>query len=121
MKLRIRGSSLRLRITKGEVERLRAGQMVVETVPFGPSALSYALRVAETPAIHAHFEAGRIEVEVPRALAEEWLGSERVGIAAEQVVGEGGPLQILLEKDFACLKPRQGDDDSDAFPHPGAR
>jgi hypothetical protein len=27
-------------------------------------------------------------------------------------------LQILVEKDFACLTPRKGEDDGDAFPNP---
>ena len=120
MKLRLRGNTLRLRITRKEVERLSAGAPVVEQVPFGPTALSYALAVDDVPELCARFEAGRIEVRIPRASAREWLDSDRVGVAASQEVGAGGPLQLLLEKDFACLKPRTGEDDSDAYPHPEA-
>jgi hypothetical protein len=29
-------------------------------------------------------------------------------------------LKILVEKDFACLAPREGEDESDMFPHPKA-
>lgn len=118
MKLRIRASSLRLRVTRGEVDRLRQGSPIVELVPFGTTSLRYALRVAAVPAMKARFEAGCIEVEVPTELARTWLDTEQVGLAAEQQVGDGGPLQILLEKDFACLKPREGEDDGDAFPNP---
>jgi hypothetical protein len=27
-------------------------------------------------------------------------------------------LRILVEKDFACLAPREGEDESDMFPNP---
>ena len=118
MKLRVRGSSLRLRVTRGEVEQLRAGAVVAESVAFGSGSLIYALTVADVPAMRASFDGGRIEVTLPRAQAERWLRSEEVGMQARQEVGEGGPLQLLVEKDFACLKPRQGEDDADAFPHP---
>ena len=36
----------------------------------------------------------------------------------DQDVGGDEPLRILVEKDFACLVEREGEDDSDAFPHP---
>ena len=39
-------------------------------------------------------------------------------ITAEQVLDDGGVLNILVEKDFACLAPREGEDESDMFPHP---
>ncbi|MGH8167708.1 MAG: DUF7009 family protein [Woeseiaceae bacterium] len=31
---------------------------------------------------------------------------------------DGDELSILVEKDFACLAPREGEDDSDKFPNP---
>jgi hypothetical protein len=30
------------------------------------------------------------------------------------------PLNILVEKDFACLAPRAGEDERDMYPHPNA-
>jgi hypothetical protein len=30
-------------------------------------------------------------------------------------------LGILVEKDFACLAPREGEDESDMYPHPEAK
>src|SRR5512143_3626047 len=111
MKLRLRGNTLRLRITRSEVDRLLAGEVVAEVLPLAPNPLTYALGVADVPAIAASFEGARLEVLVPRALARDWLGSERVGVDAEQTSG-GTPLHLLLEKDFACLTPRAGEDDA---------
>lgn len=116
MKLRLRGATVRLRVTRSEVERLAAGEVVVEEVPFAGAALRYALGVADVAEIDARFERGRVDVRLPRARAARWLDSDEVGLSATQ-----GTLGILIEKDFACLKPRAGEDDGDAFPHPLAR
>jgi hypothetical protein len=119
MKLRLRGNSLRLRLAQGEVAELVRTGRVEETVAFGPrERLSYALTCKETAAIAARFEAGAVEVSLPAGLAMDWASSERVGLEAEQPIGEGAHLRILVEKDFACLKPRTGENDSDAFPNP---
>ena len=55
MKLRIRGDSLRLRLTRGEVEALADSGEVRETIHFGPSALDYVLRSAAIAAPRASF------------------------------------------------------------------
>ena len=116
MKLRIRGDSIRLRLTRGEVGGLVATGVVAERtrMPAGPG-FRYELRTAaEARALTATFEAGVLGVEVPRAAAEAWAVSEDVAIQGE-VPAEGGTLTILVEKDFPCLTVRQGEDDSDAF------
>ena len=41
-------------------------------------------------------------------------------LPGEQVLDDGAKLAILVEKDFACLAPREGEDESDMFPHPDA-
>lgn len=125
MKLRIRGSSLRLRLSQREVDDLAAQGRVEDVIAFGAgpaSRLVYALKVADdAPAPFAHLEGAHIEVTIPAALAKRWTSTDEVGIEAEQPLGDGGVLRILVEKDFACLKPRAGEDDSDAFPNPSAR
>jgi hypothetical protein len=119
MKLRLRGNSLRLRLTQREVNDLVAVGSVEEKTAFGPQALlAYAIAVGEGPSVSASFEAGAIRVTVPLAEARSWATSDRVGIEAEQATAGGEPLRLLIEKDFACLKPRTGEDDRDAFPNP---
>lgn len=49
MKLRIKGNSLRLRVSRSEVAKLLKGQRVEETIHFAPQSaapLSYALEQA---------------------------------------------------------------------------
>lgn len=88
---------------------------MVETIHFGESELLYELRSAEVGAPIARFDGSRIEVCLPHAMTQDWAKGDAVGIAAEH---EG--LSLLIEKDFRCLAPREGEDDDDAFPHPGA-
>jgi hypothetical protein len=118
VKLRLRGSSLRLRLTRGEVDAIGRGERVEEVVDFAPGErLIYALECGGE-AVAASFSGGSITVRVPPSLGREWSTTERVGIEAEQVSVDW-TLRILIEKDFACLVSRVGEDDHDAFPNPG--
>ena len=119
MKLRIRGSSVRLRLTRGEVQRVAEGGRVEDAVAFGPTQrLSYALVAADVSVPSATFDQAAIIVSIPHAQLHAWATSDDVGIEAQQSIGNGQALSILVEKDFACLTPRKGEDDGDAFPNP---
>jgi hypothetical protein len=121
MKLRIKGPTLRLRLTQGEVRALLEEGLVEERVPFAPAvSLIYRLRSdAGAREISATFRNGVLEISVPERNAREWCTTELVTLAHEQAL-PGGSLCITLEKDFACLAPREGEDESDNFPHPEA-
>jgi len=119
MKLRMRGDSLRLRLTRSEVEVFERDGRVEDAVRFGPGvALVYSLERSPDGVLSATMEGGRVAVRVPAAMAETWCRTDEVGMEAEQVIGEGESLRILVEKDFTCLKTRSGEDESDAFPNP---
>ncbi len=109
MKLRMRSNSLRLRLTRSEVDRLAEQGSIVETVTFpGNTQLTYALKCnADEDGIRAAFENGAITIFVPPREAADWARTERVGIS-----GDAGPLAVLIEKDFQCM---HGEKDPDAF------
>ena len=120
MKLRIRDNSIRLRLTRSEVDAMAEEGLVRCSVPFS-ARVSFDYLLEASPACVkpvAHFSDGVLKVCLPQDVAREWAGSTRVAIAAEQVLDDGGVLNILVEKDFACLAPREGEDESDMFPHP---
>lgn len=123
MKLRTKSGSIRLRLTRSEVEAFARTHRVEEVVVIGPGAeLRFALVASDAAQeVTARMSEGWIEVQVPSALAVEWTSTERVGFSATQRVTADGTLVILVEKDFACLEPRKGEDDADAFPHPEAQ
>jgi hypothetical protein len=121
MKLRIKGPTLRLRLTQGEMQALLEEGVVEEQVPFAPG-VNLVYRLKCDPAardISASFRNGVVEVLIPESGAREWGTTSRVTLAHEQA-SPGGALRITLEKDFACLAPREGEDESDNFPHPEA-
>jgi hypothetical protein len=119
MKLRIKGDSVRLRLTQGEVAALAKDGLVEDQVRFAPGH-SLAYRIAadgEVSQLVASFDGAAIEVRIPRRAAREWCTSDTVTLAGTQL-NPGGGLRIVVEKDFACLKPREDEDESDHFPHP---
>jgi hypothetical protein len=108
-----------LRLSQAEIARLRETGEVGDRVRFGDRSLDYVLVSADVQAPSARFDGDRIEVAIPHAVARSWAESEQVGIEAEQALAGGDALRLLIEKDFKCLAPRSGEDDSDAFPNPG--
>jgi hypothetical protein len=122
MKLRIKGATLRLRLTQDEIRTLQEQGRVEEQVPFAPNvSLIYRLRKDNSARqIGASYRGNVVEIEVPTAAADEWCVSQQVTLAQVQGVG-GAALNITLEKDFACLAPRAGEDESDNYPHPEAQ
>jgi hypothetical protein len=110
-----------LRLSQGEIRALLEEGLVEERVPFASGiGLVYRLRRdAAADEITASFRNGVLEILVPEGNAREWCTTELVTLAHEQALPDGS-LRITLEKDFACLAPREGEDESDNFPHPQA-
>lgn len=122
MKLRIRDNSVRLRLERGEVDTLRDQSRVSASTGFANGRI-FGYTVASSDKIDrpaATFADHSIVVSLPAATVAAWADSEQVSIQAEQLLPGGDLLSILVEKDFACLAPRAGEDESDMFPHPQA-
>ena len=121
MKLRIKGDSLRLRLSQGEMRALAEQGEVEDRVSFpGGATLRYRLRVDKiSDVISSSYAVNLIDILVPRALSERWWGTDLVTLSASQKTA-AGELRIVLEKDWACLSPREGEDEADNFPHPEA-
>ena len=121
MKLRIKGDSLRLRLTQAEMRTLAERGEVEDRVSFpGGTALRYRLRVGNKEnEISCTYKSNLIDVLIQKPLAERWWGTDLVTLSASQPL-TAGELRLVLEKDWACLAPREGEDESDQFPHPQA-
>lgn len=123
LKLRIKGNSMRLRLLRTEVDRLAAGEALTETIFFAatPAAsLTYSLHAdPNIVAIAVRHEQTRIAVLVPAEEIRIWAASGQVGIYSSIDIGPRGPLEIMIEKDFACID-RDDADNVDTFPNPNA-
>lgn len=121
MKLRIRDNSIRMRLTRGEVDSLHVSGRVAAVTPFtGGATLTYSVctdLACDSPA--AIFDNGQIAITLPTARVARWALSEDVSIRGEHRAGDQR-LNILVEKDFACLSPRDDEEESDMFAHPNA-
>jgi hypothetical protein len=119
VKLRIKGNSLRLRLTQGEMRALTERGEAEDRVNFpGGATLRYRLRVDSiTKEISCTYSSNLIDILVPEPLSRRWCDTDLVTLSASQPAA-AGELRIVLEKDWACLAPREGEDESDNFPHP---
>lgn len=123
MKLRIKGNSLRLRVSCSDVDRLLEKGRIEETIHFGFDAdarLTYALEHANAPeeiaALHRNRE---VAVVLSSQSAQRWAASpDQIGIYGSVRV-HSGELALLVEKDFACLDDANADNE-DTFPNPNA-
>ena len=123
MKIRIKGNSIRWRLTQTEVENVDAGQIVQETVPFGKgqSSFRYALYAdSETDKILATYVDHTLRIGIPPQQVKQWAGTDQVGLEENIVWEDGTTLHVLVEKDFQCLHRRPAEDESDNFPNPAA-
>jgi hypothetical protein len=121
VKLRIKGNSLRLRVTRSELARLTAGECVAETIQLSPeptAKLRYALvSSAETNDVSLRYQAGEIRVIVSPEQMRVWSDEGQVGIYTTIDFGKAGSLEIAVEKDFACLD-HSDEDNKDTFANP---
>jgi len=120
MKLRIKGDSLRLRVSPSEVVQLLETGRIEEIVHFGlgdETQLTYAFELSDlATAMTARYQAHEITVLVSGQDARRWADGSEVGIYGEVGVGRAR-LEIVVEKDFACLDKSEVDN-RDTFPNP---
>lgn len=122
MKLRIKDNSIRFRLTRSEVEQLNASGVVSADTGFpGGRRLTYTVEsspASVTPA--AFYSENTVSVRLPESMVLALATTEQVSIEDEQVLVDGNKLKVTVEKDFACLTPREDEDESDMYPHPEA-
>jgi len=123
MKLRIKGNTLRVRVSRSEVARLLAADSLEETIHFSPepfAKLTYSLNQEQSlsrPTVQ--YTEKKVAILIPTDQANAWGNTDQVGIVEEISLGDLGSLGLLIEKDFACLD-RSEEDNEDTFPNPNA-
>ncbi|MDX1364500.1 DUF7009 family protein [Arenibacter latericius] len=120
MKIRIRGNSIRYRLTKSEVSQLQKLGYIEEKTSFNSTQFRYAVKAKDNiDSLEASFKENTITLNFPKKESEKWADSERVGYESYMVLEDGQTLRLLLEKDFVCLDERT-EDESDNYPNPAA-
>ena len=117
MKIRIKGNSVRFRLTQTEVKQLCEEGSVKEQTNFGDTTFKYTVHMAgDVPQMQAEFKDQNIIVYLPKALGKDWFENGKVGFEQYQKIN-GDDLYLLLEKDFTCLD-NTTEDQSDNYPNP---
>lgn len=112
MKIRIKGDTVRYRLTRPEVEDFAVNGIIKEETHFNSKTLTYVLQKSNDSRIRIDFTDDTITVLMPEIMAEEWTATERVGFENDQ----DSPA-VYIEKDFKCLD-NVDEDQSDNYPNP---
>ena len=108
MKIRIKGNSVRFRLTKTEAE----------ITHFHHNALTYALVAKEEiTELEADFIDNTITIYFPKSEQKIWAKSDRVGYSNSVDWNDSSALSLLVEKDFTCMD-NTVEDQSDNYPNP---
>jgi hypothetical protein len=119
MKIRIKGNSIRFRLTKKDVTRFATEGWVEEKTVF-PGGINFRYVLSREDGItemNTRFSHNCISILVPASIAEEWTSTEIVGFDNNVELENGDKLFLLIEKDFACLD-HTTEDQSDMYPNP---
>lgn len=120
MKLRTRGNSIRLRLAQADLATLLEHGAVEERVEFPDgNVLGYRLESTPKQEPAAAYANGTVIVRFPKAAIDAWADPAEVALSAACEIGSG-VLHVLVEKDYRCLSPREGDDEKGLFPNPAA-
>lgn len=120
MKIRIKGNSIRIRLTRTEVDNFGKFGVLEEATEFGDAKLIYAIESTSTiDELQASFANNRITVKVPETIKHEWISTDRIGFENKFNIGNDKQLFLLIEKDFVCLD-NTFEDQSDNYPNPNA-
>lgn len=118
MKIRIQGSSVRIRLSKTEVETLSEEGDVEEQTSFGTTSFIYSVKQSDQVSeLSASFNDNKITMLVPALFLEDWPINNIVGFDAQMPISETEFLYLLLEKDFKCLD-NTTEDQSDHYENP---
>ena len=122
MKLRLYGNSLRLRLSRTDIEHFQQTGLCEEKLQFAEdSSLTYVLEASlQVSGVQVEYRRNCIHILAPREVALEWARSNQVTLSGD--AAEGYSPSVLIEKDFQCLhkEDRTEKDDVDAFPNPAA-
>jgi hypothetical protein len=102
-----------------EVEALRLNGHMATTTKFpNGKKLSSEIIATDNAEAEISFDAGAIILLLPSEKISMWADSDEEGIYFDLATDGADLLKVKVEKDYACLTVREGEDDSDAYVNP---
>lgn len=121
MKLRLLDDSIRMRLSRSEVAAAAEHGIVEGQTRFPDGTVfTFALEaLANGSDANAACAKERMVVRLPAPEIAAWANDDTaVSLRGELALPDAGALTLLVEKDFECITPREGEDQSDMFPNP---
>lgn len=118
MKIRIKGNSIRFRLSKNEVTLFATEGYLEEKTVFPSGTFIYAIRkLFDGKTLDASFINPKLTLFVPRCLVQEWTTTDITGSKNMLPISDGENLNLLLEKDFECINAEEIKDQLDYYNH----
>ena len=116
MKIRIKGNSIRLRLTKTDVKNLKDfGKIEEKTVFNETNIFEYTLEIDDNISeISAKFDQNKISILLSKKNAEILTKTNEITVQGNQDNGSENGLFVLIEKDLECLD-ATNEDQSDMY------
>ncbi len=112
MKIRIKGNSVRYRLTKTDIENLAKNGYLQEETNFADKTLFYVLKGTTDHILSSNFIENSIILFMPNHMITALVETDKVGFG-----DASGTVHLLVEKDFTCLENVE-EDQSDNYPNP---
>ena len=122
MKLRLLDDSIRLRLSRSDVQAAEAEGIVEAQTRFPDGAtFRFALEALAQGPASASCVGNRMVVRLPAEEISRWAeNDEAVSLRGVVELPDGSQLSLLVEKDFQCLTARPEEDQTDLFVNPQA-
>ena len=117
MKLRVKGDTMRFRLSELEVNQLQQGNQVADKIHFPSATFTYIVQPSASTTID--FIDNEVLLTVNREDVGKLAKSDQVSIVEVIIGSNGNNLSILVEKDFKCLS-RRAEDESELYPNPNS-
>ncbi|MFZ1327392.1 MAG: hypothetical protein WAW27_00085, partial [Chitinophagaceae bacterium] len=98
MKIRIKGNSIRFRLTKTDIAEFGKQGFVEEKTEFpdGPVFQYRIERKAGITNMEASFSGNSISIFIPDKIVEEWTTTDIIGFSHKAAIGKGKDLFLLI-------------------------
>ncbi len=118
MKIRIKGNSIRFRLTKSDVNKLAELGYLEEKTIFQNGQFIYALESnKESNVLSTSLNNNKITIQIPKSFVKHWPMNDVISINGSMQINENDSIFLLVEKDFVCLD-ETFEDQSDNFDNP---
>jgi hypothetical protein len=118
VKIRIRENSIRFRLSKSEVDAFERDGHLENKTEFGFADFVYGIQILDgIDSLAATYIGNKMTLFVPLSMRKEWTTTDMVGYNGTMNIGPGKTLNLLLEKDWACID-KSDEDQNDSFPNP---